>query len=102
MSIKVLKKKLFLHLIYFKGLGGEVVGDGGGLLARGDTDSALHGDDALWLVEGVLCVHSVAVEGDGGGRGGTLEALEVQRDGLRGVGGVDDLDDDLTRLLVEH
>ena len=56
-SIKVLNK-LFLHLIYFKGLGGEVVGDGGGLLARDDTDGALDGDDTLWLVEGVLCVQN--------------------------------------------
>lgn len=98
---KVLNKLLLLHLIYFKGLGGEVIGDGRGLLAGSDLDAALNGDDQVGAVKGVLTIHIVAVEGDGLGGGGARNTLKVQGDGLRGLGGVHDFHDHLTRLAVE-
>ncbi len=92
---------LFLHLIYFKGLRWEIVGDEGGALAGIGGAGGGDGDDQLGAVEGVLTVHIVAVEGDGLDVALALHALKLDADGLLGVAGVDDLDDDLACGAVE-
>ena len=93
---------LFLNLVDAEAHGLKLIVEYGALLAGFALDRACLRGDLLRIVETVLVIHAVMAEGDGLSRTRPLQSLQVERDGLRLLGSVYHLDDNLACCLVEY